>query len=40
MQKNVKKVKLKKHSAKKALRNDFRIIGNWFDKNMMVLNAK
>ena len=35
MQKNVKKVKLKK-----ALSNDFRIIENWFGKNMMVLNAK
>ena len=26
--------------VKKALSNDFRIIQNWFHKNLMVLNAK
>ena len=27
-------------SVKKALRSDFRITENWFNKNLMVLNAK
>ena len=26
--------------VKKSLTNDFRIIGNWFHENMMILNAK
>ena len=29
-----------RENIEKALRNDFRIIGNWFHKNLMVLNAK
>ena len=37
---DVKKVNLRKHFVKKARNNNFRIIENWFHKNMMVLNQK
>ena len=37
---DVKKVNLRKRLVKKARSNNFRIIGNWFHKNMMVLNQK
>ena len=37
---DVKKVNLRKRLVKKARNNNFRIIGNWFHKNMMVLTQK